>query len=193
MAYWKRMPSFTTCFFTVMALMVGAHHARPQTHVTPVASPPPGSGSQATFTNPFAYCAALGTIDAPDSRYTGPKVPDVVAQGLNKAFGAPEDAPLDPFLYHTFWRCMDGQVYACTVGANLPCQERADVSQRPTQGMTNFCQDTPHAEVIPAVVTGRATVYEWKCTNGVPEIMRQFAQPDARGFLSHIWYAVSPD
>jgi hypothetical protein len=59
--------------------------------------------------------------------------------------------------------------------------------------MTNFCQDKPHAEVIPAVVTGRATVYEWKCTNGVPEIMRQFAQPDARGFLSHIWYAVSPD
>jgi hypothetical protein len=48
-------------------------------------------------------------------------------------------------------------------------------------------------EVIPAVVTGRAIVYEWKCTNGVPEIMRQFAQPDAQGFLSHIWYAVSPD
>jgi hypothetical protein len=193
MADWKPMPSFATCLFTVMALMVGAHHARPQTHVTPVASPPPGSGSQATFTNPFAYCAALRTIDAPDSRYTGPKVPDVVAQGLKKAFGAPADAPLDPFLHHTFCRCMDGQVYACTVGANLPCQERADVSQRPTQGMTHFCQDKPHAEVIPAVVTGRATVYEWKCTNGAPEIMRQFAQPDARGFLSHIWYAVSPD
>jgi hypothetical protein len=59
--------------------------------------------------------------------------------------------------------------------------------------MTNFCQDKPQAEVIPAVVTGRATVYEWKCTNGVPEIMRQFDQPDARGFLSHIWYAISPD
>jgi hypothetical protein len=126
------------CQYSVMALMVGVHHAGPQTHVPPVATPPPGSASQATFTNPIAYCAALGTIDAPDSRYTGPKVPDVVAQGLKKAFGAPADAPLDPFLHHTFWRCMDGQVYACTVGANLPCQERADVSQRPTQGMTDF-------------------------------------------------------
>jgi hypothetical protein len=38
-----------------------------------------------------------------------PKVPDIVAQGLKKAFGAPADAPLDPFLHHTFWRCMDGQ------------------------------------------------------------------------------------
>jgi hypothetical protein len=46
---------------------------------------------------------------------------------------------------------------------------------------------------ITRVVIGRATVYEWKCTNGVPEIMRQFDQPDARGFLSHIWYAISPD
>jgi hypothetical protein len=27
----------------------------------------------------------------------------------------------------------------------------------------------------------------------VPEIIWQFAQPDAQGFLSHSWYAVSPD
>jgi hypothetical protein len=85
------------------------------------------------------------------------------------------DAPLEPYLHHTFWRCMDGQVYACTVGANLPCQERADVSRKPTQGMTNFCQENPHAEVVPAFVTGRATVYEWQCTNGVPAVVRQFA------------------
>src|SRR6266581_5917710 len=49
------------CQYSVMALMVGVHHAGPQTHVPPVATPPPGSASQATFTNPFAYCAALGT------------------------------------------------------------------------------------------------------------------------------------
>jgi hypothetical protein len=88
---------------------------------------------------------------------------------------------------------MDGRVYACTVGANLPCQERADVSRKPWQGVIDFCKNNPHAEVIPAVVTGRTTVYEWKCTNAVPEVVRQFAHPDARGFLSNIWYAINPD
>jgi hypothetical protein len=176
-----------------VGLLVCATQAASQGTITSAVSPASGSGQPATFTNPFAYCAAVGTVDAPDPRYTGPKVPEVVAQGLKKAFGAPADAPLEPFLHNTFWRCMDGQVYACTVGANLPCQERADVSRRPTQGMTDFCKDNPHAEVIPAVATGRATVYEWKCAKGAPEVVRQFAQPDARGFLSHIWYAISPN
>ncbi|MGH8072023.1 MAG: hypothetical protein ACRERE_43690 [Candidatus Entotheonellia bacterium] len=193
MGHWKRLHSFAVCLLTAVALLACVIQAAPQVPITPAASPAPGAGPQATFSDPFAYCAALGTIDAPDSRYTGPKVPEAVAQGLKKAFGAPADAPLEPFLHNTFWRCMNGQVYACTVGANLPCQERADASRRPTPGMTNFCKDDPQAEVIPAVATGRATVYEWKCIDGVPEVVRQFAQPDARGFLSHIWYAISPD
>ena len=193
MRYLKSLRALAALLLPVVGLMACASQAAPRVGTSPAAGPAPGSGPQATFSDPFAYCAALGTIDAPDSRYTGPKVPEVVAQGLQRAFGAPTDAPLEPFLHNTFWRCMDGQVYACTVGANLPCQERAAASRKPTQGMTDFCQDNAHAEVIPAFVTGRATVYEWKCTNGVPEIVRQFAHPDARGFLSNIWYAISPN
>jgi len=189
----QRLRSFAAVLLTLVGLMACASQAAPPVNIIPAGSPAPGSRQQATFTDPFAYCTALGTIDAPDSRYTGPKVPDVVAQGLKKAFGAPADAPLEPFLHNTFWRCMGGRVYACTVGANMPCQERADVSREPNQGLANFCTDHPHADVIPAVATGRATVYEWKCVNGVPEVARQFAQPDARGFLSNIWYAISPD
>jgi hypothetical protein len=193
MGHWKSSRSFAASLLTAVGLLVCATQAASQGTITSAVSPASGSGQPATFTDPFAYCAAVGTVDAPDPRYTGPKVPEVVAQGLKKAFGAPADAPLEPFLHNTFWRCMDGQVYACTVGANLPCQERADVSRRPTQGMTDFCKDNPHAEVIPAVATGRATVYEWKCAKGAPEVVRQSAQPDARGFLSHIWYAISPN
>src|SRR5919108_809841 len=193
MGHVKRLPAFPALLLTVAALMACANQGAPPGHTTPAVSPAPGPGPQATFTDPFAYCAALGTIDPPDSRYTGPRVPEVVAKGLKRAFGAPADAPLEPFLHNTFWRCMDGQLYACTVGANLPCQERADASRRPTQSMTDFCQGNANAEVIPAFVTGRATVYEWKCTNGVPAVVRQFAQPDARGFLSNIWYAISPN
>jgi hypothetical protein len=193
MGYVKSVRSCAALLFTAVGLMAYATQAASQGHITPAASPAPESGQQATFTDPFAYCAAVGTVDAPDARYTGPRVPDAVARGLKRAFGAPANAPLESFLQNTFWRCMDGRVYACTVGANLPCQERADASRKPGQGISDFCKNNPHAEVIPAVVTGRATVYEWKCTNAVPEVVRQYTQPDARGFLSNIWYAINPN
>jgi hypothetical protein len=101
-----------------------------------------------TFADPFAYCAAVGTIDAPDARYTGARMPESIARGLKQALGAPAGAPLTPFLEHSFWRCMDGQVYACTVGANIPCQEKADTSGTPTAAMADFCRSRPGQDVI---------------------------------------------
>lgn len=163
-------------------------------HVSPTLAASPASGAvpQRTFSDPFAYCSAVGTIDAPDSRYTGPPVPEAVAQGLKRAFGAPAEAPLNVFIRGTSWRCMGGEVYACNVGANLPCSEKADMSLTPRPEMLQWCQENPNAEVIPAFASGRATVYAWKCLNGTPTIVRQVAEPDAQGFLSHIWYVISP-
>lgn len=148
--------------------------------------------SSATYSDPFRYCAAVGTVDEPDARYTGPAVPPTVAEGLRQAMELPESAPLEPLLLGTFWRCMEGQVYACTVGANIPCMEKADVSRTPTEPMIEFCRANPGAEYIPAVVTGRATVYEWRCEGSEPVVERQLTEPDARGFLSAYWYQISP-
>ena len=39
---------------------------------------PAATPAGATYTDPFAYCAAAGTIDTPDARYTGPKTPGSV-------------------------------------------------------------------------------------------------------------------
>jgi len=149
------------------------------------------SPTPSTYTDPFAYCAAVGTIDAPDARWAGAQVPEAIAKGLQKALNAP-DTPIDVLINGSCWRCMNGSVYGCFVGANLPCQAKADTSRTPTQEEKDFCAQNPNADVIPMVVTGRETVYEWRCTNGVPEITRQFDQPDARGFLSRIWYEISP-
>src|SRR3712207_4805426 len=124
------------------------------------------SAQGTTYTDPFAYCAAVGTVDAPDARYVGVKVPEAIARGLRTATQAAPDAPLDPFVAGSSWRCMDGKVYACTVGANLPCQEQANTSHTATEAMTNYCQANVDAGAIPAFVTGRATVYEWSCKNG---------------------------
>jgi hypothetical protein len=143
-----------------------------------------------SYADPFAYCAAVGTIDAPGATYTGPKVPESVAQGLQVALNAPE-TPLDALENGSSWRCMDGKVYACFVGANLPCEARANIDQTPTQDEIDFCQQNKNADVIPAVVTGRETVYEWRCRDGAPETVQQVFQPDAQGFVSEIWYKLN--
>ena len=99
----------------------------------------------------------------PDPRYAGAAVPPAIAQGLRRAYDASGDAPLELFTRGTSWRCVDGKVYACNVGANLPCDEKADTSRTPSAPIAEFCRQNPGAPVVPMVVTGRATVYEWRC------------------------------
>jgi hypothetical protein len=89
MGYVKGVPVFIAILLTALDLITYMNPAEPQVHFIPAASPAPGQGQQTTFTDPFTYYAVLATIDAPDARYTGPKVPEVVAQGLKRAFGAP--------------------------------------------------------------------------------------------------------
>jgi len=86
---------------------------------------------------------------------------------------------------------MDGKVYACSVGANLPCTVMANTSREPTDAVVKFCGANREVSAIPMVVTGRATVYAWKCTAGRPAIIRESVKPDKRGFLSNIWYEIS--
>lgn len=178
--------------FTSLAFFLSACGAPQATAVpTGVASPSVGT-EQAQFTDPFAYCAEVGAVDAPDARYTGPEAPEAIINGLRKVLETPDDAPMEPFVAGTFWRCMDGKVWACFVGANLPCTTKADTSRTPTPDVADFCKANPTSDFIPAYITGRATVYEWRCTSAAPEIVKQLVEPDAQGFLSNIWYELSP-
>ncbi len=126
---------------------------------------------RSSYSDPFAYCAAVGTIDTPDGRYTGPKMPDSIVQGIIKRGIVSADAPLE-FQRSAVWRCMNNRVWGCHFGANLPCLQKADTSQAPTPPMEDFCKANPTAESIPAAVTGRATVYEWRCKNWKPEVVQ---------------------
>ena len=94
-------------------------------------SPPAVTGRENLISDPFAYCADVGTIDVPDERYAGPAIPDAVVDDLRDKADIAADAPDDWVAAGTVWRCMDGQVWACFVGANLPCSEKADTSTMP--------------------------------------------------------------
>jgi hypothetical protein len=58
---------------------------------------------------------------------------------------------------------MDGEVYACFVRANLPCDAQANMEGAPTQDQIDFCQQNSDSDFVPVAVTGRETVCEWRC------------------------------
>ena len=151
-----------------------------------------GAASGKTYDNPYAYCKAMGTIDSPGKEYTGPATPESIAKALKKEWGSPDSAPLDAFIRGTYWRCMDGKVYACNVGANLPCDEKADVSKEPTQAMKDYCNESPGSDFIPMYVTGHSTIYDWKCDGKTPVAGKQFAEVDKQGYQKGIWYEIQP-
>jgi hypothetical protein len=153
------------------------------------------SATAETYSDPFAYCAATGTVDAPDARYTGDAVPDVIIQGYLKAAGLEGNGePEDMLKQTTTWRCMNQAVYACNFGANLPCNSKANTDKTPTQAMKDYCtaDGNTDSDFIPMSVTGHATIYSWHCVNGAPELLDQIDQVDAEGYLSSIWYQLHP-
>jgi len=151
---------------------------------------PNAETGQSSYGDPFNYCAAVGTIAMPDGRYNGLKMPNSIIQAMIKKGIVSADAPLE-FQQNAIWRCMNNSVWVCHFGANLPCQEKADTSQTPTPGMEDFCNANPTAESIPAAVTGRATVYEWGCKNGKPEVVKQLFTVDPQGYLANFWYELT--
>ena len=146
---------------------------------------------EATYDDPFAYCAAVGTVDAPDERYMGEELPLVILEGIRDALDS-KDVDLEVFEIGTVWRCMDNEVYACNVGANLPCLARADESTEPGQPLIDFCEENPNSDFIPAVVTGRSTVFTWACEDTEPVVVEQYTEVDSQGFLSFVWYKLTP-
>ena len=163
------------------------------------ATPPPAaptasaSATPASFTDAFAYCASVGTLDSPDQRYSGPKITDEIIQGYLKAAGIPANSAYsDIYKKMTIWRCMDKKVIVCNFGANLPCDSKADTSRTPTQAMDDFCSQNLDSDFIPMSVTGHATIYSWHCLKDKAALQGQIEKVDAQGYLAGIWYPVLP-
>lgn len=155
------------------------------------------TNAAATFTDPFAYCGAVGNALHPDARYTGSPEPESVVRALERALGSKEGT-LDRYAKSgdVYWRCQDSRVLACFPGANLTCWD-ANTDRSPTNGEVQWCAEHPGdggaRSAIPFVVTGHSTVYEWRCVGSTPTVMQQIAQVDAAGLIARIWYTLSPN
>jgi hypothetical protein len=127
------------------------------------------------WTDPHAYCRAVGTIDAPDSRYAGLKEP----HGIRDLFDDLSDRT-DVILE---WRCMDGAVYACGSGNSPICDKMTPYDN--LEEIKKFCRESPN-ESPPAVITGRFPV-NWVCKGGTPYIEDGDLRVDRRGFPTEYW------
>ena len=135
-----------------------------------------------SFTSPVRYCQAVGTIDKPDARYAGPKLPQWMARKLNLN---PGDAN------KLEWRCANGAVLACLYGANIPCGSKANTGTQLTAAISDYCRENPDASDIPAVVTGHETNVSWACRRGHPYVAGS-AELDAQGYVKSYWQAIHP-
>jgi hypothetical protein len=138
--------------------------------------------SAQTFADPASYYRAVGTIDKPDSRYTGPKLPAWMAARLNLT---PDQGLMME------WRCADRKVLACVYGANIPCDSKANVSNKPTAAIVDYCRQNAGSTFVPMVVTGHDTTVSWAC-HGTNPVVINSAAVDPQGYAKAYWTVVSP-
>lgn len=169
--------------FTIFALFV----------LSMTACSTPSNNTPKTFSDPFAYCAAVGQIDAPDARYTGPKMSDALFKDylVAEKLDVNTDYP-DQFKQMTIWRCMNGKVYACNFGANIPCDSKANTDKNPTQAIIDFCKQNQDVDFVPMAVTGHNVIYSWRCVQGAPQLGNLIDTVDAAGYQSSFWVELTP-
>jgi hypothetical protein len=88
------------------------------------------------------------------------------------------------------FRCMDGKVYACFIGANLPCGKLN--TSRHNAGAEAYCRTDPEADFVPLAATGHDSIYSYRCRGGKPEVAHTSYELDRRGFAKSLWLPLPP-
>lgn len=138
--------------------------------------------------DPFAYCYRIGSIDRPAGGAS--PIPSALKPYVARALGLSTDVGVPPESY--YWRCMNGTVYVCTIGANIPCYEKDDRAKR-NSGADKYCRENREAAIVPAYATGHATIYDWSCSLGKALRGKRIVEVDGRGYRIDIWHPVLHD
>jgi hypothetical protein len=133
--------------------------------------------------DPFRHCQRVVTDDSPGA------VPASLLPAFARAFNMSLAAVRELGSSHFRYRCYQGTVMGCSLGANLNCGKAA--TERRNKGADAWCRENPNDQGVPAVATGHATVYEWHCvgTRAVPG--RRVSPVDDRGFETMNWQVLN--
>jgi hypothetical protein len=125
--------------------------------------------------SPRAYCARVGN----DDELRSP--PASLASAIKRLFDIrSHNAPTA-----AYYRCAEGHVLACWVGANLPCGKANTAKELPAA--TQWCATHPNSDFIPMVVTGHDTPYSWSCVGSTAQASAPVGKLDSRGFFAAYW------
>jgi len=140
--------------------------------------------SQAQVLDAKRYCARA--INDDSIRKT-PKsiVKDMVKKQMPRLSDNQLEAEVAAVEESTVFRCMNGIVFVCNFGANIPCDARPD--ERSTRSdVSEYCISNPNDDPVPMALTGHSTIFHWKCIRGKPIVTYQ-SRIDVRGFNQDIW------
>jgi hypothetical protein len=147
------------------------------------ATPPPGD-AHAANTEMATQCAQLRNDDT--VRKYDPSLEAGLARAYARLFpGARMPPPIAQLKDGANIRCMNGRLFACFTGANLPCGKMNAARHNP--GADEYCRANADADSVPAFATGHDTIYSYRCTGGRPMIVGSTFVLDARGFAAKLW------
>jgi hypothetical protein len=126
------------------------------------------------WSDPFAYCAGVRTVDFPDGRYVGPALTEAIASALKVPVASSPD--------RAKWRCYDGALLGCASFRGASCALTPTASE-----MRDYCLNHPNATGL------QAPNGTWSCVETTPEIPQGASWPtDPRGFLPGAWVEITP-
>lgn len=135
-----------------------------------------------------AACRAAGNDDT--VRDYRPALHDGAIRAFRKLFPEARDVPSDQMLAsEAKFRCMNGTIYACFIGANLPCSKINTDTRNP--GADAFCKDNPGADSVPMAASGHDTLYSYRCRKGHAETVGKLFDLDRRGFAKSLWAPIA--
>jgi hypothetical protein len=146
-------------------------------------TPSPQTAATGLYKDPFTYCKAVVTRDGgeggvDDSRYVGTQPPDAVIHAMMKKVGVTESFA---------WRCMNGNVYGCYLGASGRGCRIADTSERQVAAIRTFCAENPNSSIVPNSVNYSAS--DWTCNGNTPIVVESYPV-DHRGYMAGNWVQV---
>ena len=134
-----------------------------------------GRTSAAPAGGPRAFCAANPNDDNPTPSYSEAKAPEVPPDVAKAGANA--------------WRCMDGKVFVCHIGADgYPCQ-KLDPNPSAAKPVRDFCAAHPGSDFVPMYVIG-ASATTWRCQGAEPQALKTETL-DKRDFLKSVWKPLS--
>ncbi len=133
----------------------------------------------------FQHCVSVRDDDS--VRNYQPALREPTIKAFRQMFPNARGEPASEFETQAQYRCMDGKVMVCFIGANLPCVRINTARDNP--GADAFCKNASDEAPVAAYATGHDSAYSFKCGGGRAVIDQEIWKLDKRGFAEKIWTA----